>query len=97
MPLVSLRGGKPIHERTGGELIALFVVVPIIFGCGLLTLLILNLAQYGSGYTWKEWLGVAWGAALSAALMLGLPRAAWEEWRRRKQFQRLGSDKSRKP
>lgn len=94
MPHVNLRGGKPIHERSGGELIRLFVVLPVAMGTGLLTLLLLNLAEHRHEYAWKEWLSFGWGALLSAGLMLGLPAAAWQEWQRRKQFHHAPHKKS---
>jgi hypothetical protein len=94
VPHLNLRGGKPIHERSGGELIRLFVVFPVAMGAGLLTLLLFNLAEHRHDYTWQEWLGFVWGLMLSAGLMVGMPAAAWQEWQRRKQFRHTPPAKS---
>jgi hypothetical protein len=92
---VNLRGGKPIQERSGGELIWLFLVFPVAIGAVLLALLFFNLAKHRNEYASKEWLGFAWGLLLSAGLMIGLPAAAWQEWQRRKQFRHTPHAKSR--
>lgn len=86
MPHWNLQGSKPIHERSLGELIALFVVFPVLFGGAMAVMLVWHLIQEGNGLTWKEWLAVGWGCGLSAALIFGLPAAACQEWQRRKHF-----------
>lgn len=96
MPHVGIRGGKPIHERSGRELIVMFVVVPWILGIAILTMIVVSQREFGNASTWKDWLGVAWGVMLSLALMLGLPAAAWQEWQRRKQFQKFGNTSPRR-
>lgn len=86
MPHIGLQGGKPIHERSGRELLVMFVVVPWILGLGILTMIAVSLREFQATWTWRDWLGAVWGALLSLALMLGLPAAAWQEWQRRKRF-----------
>lgn len=92
MPHVGLQGGKPIHERSGRELILLFVVAPWIIGMAILVMTVVSLCEFHDATTWKDWLAVVWGVALSLALMLGLPAAAWQEWQRRKQFRQPSSN-----
>lgn len=94
MPHVSLHGSKPIHERSGRELILLFVVFPVSVGVAMLTGIVCCLVQYAHSFTWKDWLTVAWGVTVSTVLMIGLPGAAWKEWQRRKLFRRGGTAES---
>lgn len=91
MPLFSLQGGKPIQERSGRELIVLFIIVPWIIGIAILTVVVVSLREFGAVSTGKDRLAVVWGIVLSLALMFGLPAAAWQEWQRRKQFRRPSS------
>ena len=79
-----LEWSKPIHERSGWELICWFVVLPVTFGIGLLIMLFMIFDPVSADSTWQQWAAVTWGAALSVALFFGLPAAAWHEWQQRK-------------
>lgn len=96
LPRVGPQGSKPIHERSGRELILMFVIVPWILGAVILVMVVVTVRELQEFSTWKDWLGVAWGVMLSLALMIGLPAAAWQEWQRRKQLRELGNTSTRR-
>ena len=89
--MISMRGGKPIQERTGRELLVLFVIIPVSVGIAALSALILAVKNSGGTLHGEHWFGVAWGVCLALSLIGVLPAAAWHEWKRRKQFPRRNS------
>ena len=84
MPQMSLRAGKPIHERTPADIIWMFGVIPILFGSGLLILACVNLVQHAGSFLWQDWLGVVWAVVVAAVLSIGLPATGWRELQRRR-------------
>jgi hypothetical protein len=86
MPHVSYHGGKPIHERSDRELVWMFIVFPILLGVGIIAMIVVSLLRFRDSFTVKDGLSAAWGILLAAALMIGLPAAAQQEWQRRKRF-----------
>lgn len=97
MPHVGFRSGKPIHERSGRELIVMFLVVPWMIGIAILTMLIVSVREFGAVSTWQDWLAIGWSVLLSLAIMVGLPAAAWQEWQRRKQFRQTAKNPGSSP
>ncbi len=86
MPHVSFRGGKPIHERSDREIVWIFIVFPVLLGTGIIAMIVVSLLRFRDSFTAKDGLSAAWGILLAAALMIGLPCAAHQEWQRRKRF-----------
>jgi hypothetical protein len=86
MPHISLRGGKPIHERSDREIVWMFIVFPVLLGIGIIAMIIVSLLRFRDSFTLTDGLAAAWGMLLAVLLMIGLPAAARREWQRRKQF-----------
>jgi hypothetical protein len=75
---------KGVHERSQREIVWLFVVVPIVIGIALAALVGFMTLRHGREFAGRDWLAVAWAAALCAALWLGLPMTARRELQRRR-------------
>lgn len=86
MPHVSFLAGKPIHERTGWELITGFVIAPILIAGLIMGVTAWMIAQHHNDFSPGDWFGVAWVFVIGPLLIIGLPATAWREWQRRKQF-----------
>jgi hypothetical protein len=86
MPGASWRGtGKPLPERSAGELVTTFVVVPILLAGLILALVVWNVAAHAGSFTAWDWLfQVVWAGCLGLGALLALPAVAWAELRRRK-------------
>jgi hypothetical protein len=92
MPGASWRGpGKPLPERSAGELVVRFVAAPVLLGGLLLTLVAVNVAARAGSFTFCDWLfKVVWAGCLGVAAMVALPAVAWSELRRRKRERQAG-------
>lgn len=76
--------GKPIEDRTKGELIGMFIVAPIVAGGCMLGWTILNAATHSADLSIKDWLWQAWLSVVGLVLLFGLPAVGWGELLKRK-------------
>ena len=76
--------GTPLPQRTTGEIVATFFAVPLLMGIGLVAMVALTIVNRSGALAWQDWFSMAWAAAMSAGLLIGLPATGWQElWRRK--------------
>jgi peptidoglycan biosynthesis protein MviN/MurJ (putative lipid II flippase) len=89
MPHINLSPcGTPLPQRSRGEIIATFLVLPLVMGLALLAGLVLGILLRQGGFDWRDGLSLAWTAFLLAGLLIGLPATGLRELLRRKRAAR---------
>lgn len=80
------RPGTPIGSRSTVGLIVMFVVLPLLFGGGLLTVVVAWGIEHSAELTLRDWVGVVWTGLIGLGASTALPAVAGQEWQRRQKL-----------
>lgn len=86
MPGAPWRGrSKPLAERSLGELVVVFMILPVLFGGFTMFMVVKNAATHAANFTVGDWLGqVVAAGLLGLGAAVTLPAVAYQEIRRRR-------------
>jgi hypothetical protein len=81
-----------MENRSTGNIVKVFVVVPILLGGIILTVIVVNAVKFADDLTTREWLlQVVAGGCLALAVMVILPVVGIAELRKRKRARQAGA------